>query len=885
MRYRVALRTAVLGLLLAGSLAVVLAVRGGSSPRPLPAAPMLRAEGNENRALIRHQGPVPSGSPAVALPDRANAPVDPAFGQPTMVGVQGYGFEEDLRLDPTNPNRIYTSVPDSLSSGTSWIWHSEDGGKTFKWVLAAADKTGKPAAAGGPCAGGGDSELGVDSAGHLYFNDLTLANFSVYRSDDQGATFTCSNAGVPDTVVDRQWYAIDGDPVGGTSPAPSSNSIYLANDEIGPGAPMCGNSSGNNVLVMYRSPIGAIPNASAGLLFGLRQTVTPINTCDEGIMGNNEVSPVATTLNDANPLVPLTDAVRHVYVVHDNAAFNSISMGRCTPVPVTTDPSGLVCTDHLVSSFPTEVTGANFPTMAIDSAGTVYTVWEQAPKDVSGNTLDARLMFSYSTDQANTWASPVEIPMGGLNNEVFAWIGAGDDGKVDISFLGTASHVDPPGPACPLGAVPPPSPKGGPDSILNGIWGLYMVQSLNANSASPTFTAPALAGEHFMHRGSINTVMGGQCRDRTLGDFFQLRIGSQGEAALSYADSNNQDESLTPHAMYVEQVGGSSVYDATPVVSGGNTIRLNSVADVSGDGTYDTAGVSSPNDADLDIVGSSLTRPAAADCRPANTPCYRVTMTMNDLTDVPIPPITDSDQYLQWMTQWLVPASPTCSGGTACGTGGYNFMVYAELDPTTLTYTCYDGQNAALPNGGGIILTYPGVNTLSAAACVANTANAGIDHDTITIDVPIADVSLDTTPLNADRLYTVTASTTTSSVPFNFVPAFAGLGGVTFNLIDVAPGYDAVFGTTAVAVRSFSARAAGRAVVLRWRTGSEVGLAGFNLYRGGLRLNRSLVPAVGDARGHAYVWRGRTAPARHASYRLQLVRTDGARAWFGPART
>src|SRR2546425_6332924 len=37
-----------------------------------------------------------------------------------------------------------TSVPGSLSSDTSWIWQSRDGGKTFRWVRAAAPLTGKP---------------------------------------------------------------------------------------------------------------------------------------------------------------------------------------------------------------------------------------------------------------------------------------------------------------------------------------------------------------------------------------------------------------------------------------------------------------------------------------------------------------------------------------------------------------------------------------------------------------------------------------------------------------------------------------------------------------------------------------------------------------------
>jgi hypothetical protein len=188
-----------------------------------------------------------SGSLAV-LSFAATPSSTPTFGHPVISGIGGVGFEQDLRLDPSHPKLVYTSSPGSLSSDTSWIWHSRDGGKTFKWITAGTPLEGKATA----CAGGGDSELAVDSAGHLYFNDLTLANFSVARSDDGGVTFPCNNTGVPDTAVDRQWYATDGDPVNG------GGSIYLANDEIGPGGPVCGNSLANNVLVMYRSPVGGV---------------------------------------------------------------------------------------------------------------------------------------------------------------------------------------------------------------------------------------------------------------------------------------------------------------------------------------------------------------------------------------------------------------------------------------------------------------------------------------------------------------------------------------------------------------------------------------------------------------------------------------------------
>ena len=129
-----------------------------------------------------------SFAPSVLAP----VPGAPTFGHPVISGIGGRGYEEDLRLDPVDPNRLYTSVPAALAADTSWIWHSLDGGKTFKWVVGATALQGKVTT----CHGGGDTELAVDSAQHLYFNDLTLANFSTARSDDFGATFafTCNSS-------------------------------------------------------------------------------------------------------------------------------------------------------------------------------------------------------------------------------------------------------------------------------------------------------------------------------------------------------------------------------------------------------------------------------------------------------------------------------------------------------------------------------------------------------------------------------------------------------------------------------------------------------------------------------------------------------------------
>src|SRR5438105_7742160 len=155
--------------------------------------------------------------------------------------------------------------------------------------------------------------------------------------------------------------------------------------------------------------------------------------------------------------------------------------------------------------------------------------------------------------------------------------------------------------------------------------------------------------------------------------------------------------------MYVKQNGGTGVFASTAVAVA--PILLNAASDPAGDGKRETDGVSGPNMPNLDLLQSSFSQPAPANCHPAGTPCYRVKMTVNNLTLAPPAP----DAVAVWLTQWLVPADPGCTSTAAsCKNGGKNPFVYFESNGT-----CWSGENAALLLGGGGTLTDPGTRQIA----------------------------------------------------------------------------------------------------------------------------------------------------------------------------
>jgi subtilisin-like proprotein convertase family protein len=94
---------------------------------------------------------------------------------------------------------------------------------------------------------------------------------------------------------------------------------------------------------------------------------------------------------------------------------------------------------------------------------------------------------------------------------------------------------------------------------------------------------------------------------------------------------------------------------------------------------------------------------------------------------------------------------------------------------------------------------------------------------------------------------------------------------------------------TAVTMARMTAQTTRAGVLLRWQTGTEADLLGFQIYRSRgqswQRITRSLIAAKGSVSGASYRYLDRTA--RHGvshRYRIKAVNRDGTATWFGPVR-
>jgi hypothetical protein len=659
------------------------------------------------------------------------------FDTPTAVDNYRPGFEPDVVLDP-HSGATYTSMPFGFSTTQSFVYRSDDNRRSFH--LTEGNVFGKPLT----CAGGGDTELQVDPVnGSMYFVDLQgLTNFSTSTSTDGGATWSTTCDGVNGLGVDRQWVGIDSN--GGKSAVgdgPGDGRLYLDYDNILQNTDAT-NTAGNQ-LVMNESVDGVHYGGLCQAAGAPCPGTAPVITADEGIPGNIVVDNV-----------PSSRFQHRVYAIHTNGAGNGVIVSYCSGAPgdntaakvaqSCTDPTQFSADDPArVSvfwhdSFPRQpgayLTGNLFAASAIDKAGNLYAVWSEIPSDQDDNpTGPGAVKLAVSTDGAQTWSNPITVSPSSLGSNAMPWVAAGDAGRIDIAWYGAPQAKNAQG-------------AFGPDTLDNGTWDVYLAQSLNALSGTPTFTVTKVS-DHQVKFGNISTQGLGGSPDRSLGDFMQVTIGSKGQAIVSYVDDTSADrnpdfclgcgetpaEAAGP-VMIATQNGGPSLFASVGNVPSSSR-ALGSVSDSSGDAAFFSAGAAAAVPAALDVTGATI--------KQADVTHLSVTLSTADANlanDLAVDP-SIGGPVGEWIVRW---AAPTYQNGPG---DGNIFYVGMESDGGGAP-EFYTGTTGAIQTTHAKYFTYPKTTSIPGT----------ITGSTITWTVPLSAIG---NPAAGQGLFSVTGFTAT----------------------------------------------------------------------------------------------------------------------------
>ncbi len=328
--------------------------------------------------------------------------------------------------------------------------------------------------------GGGDADVDIGSTGTLhvstlvfFLNPVRITQLGVSAitcpNSDTSSNFAHCTAQIIDTTqADRQWVTSDG------------KHVYISYHD-----------SGSSTLIhVQRSDDDG---------FTWQRVTDPIPGQD-GVTGNS------TFNNDQGKLIA-DSSTHNVYTIWaagvsglqkgTTANFNNIY------VTVSKD-MGLSWTPHLVFSGTVNVALNNvFPSLAVDPvSGALYAGWSDAH----------HVFISKSTDQGQTWTSPIVVNSSPAKTAVFPWISA-RGGIVDYTYYGTtASSKD--------------------DSTA--VWNVYMAQSKDGGASF----SQSLVSDHPNHVGVICTNgTGCSTGTRNLLDLFQNAINPvNGLDAIIYTD-------------------------------------------------------------------------------------------------------------------------------------------------------------------------------------------------------------------------------------------------------------------------------------------------------------------------------------------------------------
>ena len=169
---------------------------------------------------------------------------------------------------------------------------------------------------------------------------------------------------------------------------------------------------------------------------------------------------------------------------------HEVNIASGTPVCAVTCAPGIpiasiTWTDHVVYVGPTGTDyGQDFPSIAIDAAGGIYTTWS--------DTAHVYMSHSATPDTDGTWSSPVQVDQGTSHSNMFPWIVGGRAGTVDEVWYSSTFL-----PTC--GAAPGnANDSAGVSNSCHNTWTTQFAQSTDFGA---TFTQ--VAASPVIHNGAI----------------------------------------------------------------------------------------------------------------------------------------------------------------------------------------------------------------------------------------------------------------------------------------------------------------------------------------------------------------------------------------------
>jgi hypothetical protein len=677
-----------------------------------------------------------AGLAGTALLPAAEASTALRFGHEVVIDHQRSGFEPDLVID--SKGKIYSSVPNGSSQAHSFIWQSADHGDSFQLVPGQFG-VGKPLT----CPqGGGDTELARDAGDNLYLSDLqNLSNLSNAVSRDGGKTFNFSCTSAPNTPVDRMWYASHGklgDP---------DFAIYEEYDAVlsntNPDSPI------GNQLVEVVSHDGA--------------NFTPVinSNPSTACLGGGTVNCV--TNEESLPGNQIINSKGEIVIAHGGQDGRSVFVSVGKPTTVGTGQAAItsaswkdirvngdICPDKS-SSAPGICGSTNFPTIAQDSAGTVYLV--NSAQLLSGSTPKSayQVFVNVSKDGGHTWGKSVQVSRTGSN--AFPWITAGSSGRVGVAWYHANEESE--------------KNKYTFDDLTKAEFDVQVAQSIDALAAKPHYTV-VTASEHPIKYGPICTA-GTACAvtmgDRSLGDYLNIGVDRDGALSVAYVDDTSNSFTTGPTGaiaengppVYQRQVGGPSMIAGKSLTK--TALPYDSVTDPKADAFYNANSLRTAAPANLDVTKAAVTEEPGG---------LKITMAVGSLESMSISPLLGGPTG-EWITRFTTynPATP-----------GNGHIYYAGMESAPGVTPRFFVGDVAAPNPASVQLS---MVFDSAKTIKGEKSGSGL----ITFHVPYSAVP----GLKKGQLmYSVTAFTATAAA------TLAGNPEGLFNVIDSTPPFDHIAG-------------------------------------------------------------------------------------------